>query len=436
MIEVRTVEQLARAIRQVRADHARGMGTMDLIRSLKIDPLTELRGGDWRGTNFAACDLRNADLTECRFAFCDFTNADVAGAVFYGSDLFSSTLHRALNITLAYFDDSQLRHLDECRGRDAAGEGSVFHINQKIRAATSFELAKAQFVSILERGMRPDSYSGGLLIGQAGNPRQAWEAFEMVEAAACEANEIVFTVLSSRMRSTEDVRAVMDIMRRNGVAPGSRVYNTLLSRTRDDGDLRAIVEEMHREAVVPDNVTYDILMRRAPFAGRKALLDHLLREGLHAGTQELNILLRGARSEEQADEAIEIANELEIRRDAETYALLAPHKARPSAFRTLIEDMIEDDLGRDTNFYNLAISRTSSFEEGCFLFGRMARDKVAPGARIYERLAWLGGARREFLDPDEPDAPERAIAALVRRIGTPADIRAAGLDNGPHATTG
>jgi hypothetical protein len=436
MIDVTTLEQLSRAIRRLRADHARGMGTMDLIRSLDIDPITELRAGDWRGTNFATCDLRGVDLSECRLAYCDFTNADVEGAVFYGSDLYRSTLHRALNVTLAYLSDAQLFYLDECRGRDAeseSDEGTVFNINQRIRAATSFDRAMKQFSSILNLGMQPDPYSAGLLMGRAQNPRQAWEAFAMIETTDCEVNDVVFTVFASKMTMASDVRAVMNIMGKKGIVPGSKIYNTLLSRTKHDEELMSIVQEMKNESIGLDNVTYDILMRRVNFVGRKSLLNHLVTHGLHPGTAELNILLRDAGSEEQADEAIEIANELEIRRNAETYALLAPHKARPGAFRTLLDDMIEDDLDRDSDFYTLAISRTKSFGDACFLFGRMARDRAPANARIYERLVQLAGVPTDIPDSAEPNQSEQAIAALIRRVGTPTDIIAAGLGGEPGA---
>ena len=430
MIEVRTLEQLSGAIRTVKVNHSRGMGTMDLIRSIGIDPRTQLRAGDWRGTNFAGCDLREADLSECRLAYCDFTNADVAGAVFWGSDLYRSTLHRALNVTLAHLTHEQLHYLDECRGRDVASEGvegTVFNINQKIRAATTFERAKAQFISISSQGMQPDAYSAGLLLGRAVSPQQAWEAFDMIEAAGCAVNHIVFTVLASKMRAPADVRTVMEIMHREGLVPGSRVYNTLLSRTKHDEELMSIVQEMERQSIKLDNITYDILMRRVNFAGRKALLNHLADQGLHAGTSELNILLGAARTEEQADEAIDFANEMNIRRDWETYALLAPHKARQSAFRTLIDDMLEDELGRDTRFYELAVSRIKSFSGGCFLFGRMARDKAKPNLRIYTRLAQLAGETPSHLKTDEDGAIEQAIIDLIGRVGTQGDIAAANL---------
>lgn len=432
MIEVRTIEQLTDAIRNLRADHARGLGTMELIRSLEIDPLTELRGGDWRRTNFASCNLKGVDFSECRLAFCDFTRADVAGAVFYGADLFQSTIHLALNLSLAYLSDGQWRVVEDCRRYHASGENGgerVFRINQNIHVASSFQSAVAQFKSILTHGLRPDHYSAGLLISRANNPGEAWEAFEMVELSKCPLSNVVFIALASKMKDTTQIREVMQAMLSKGFTPGAHVYNTLLSRTKNlRTGLSEVLSEMQAVGINRDNVTYDILMRRTNFDGQKNLLTQLVSEGLHPGTAELNILLRGARNEDEADEAIEIGNELDIRRDSETYALLAAYKLRSSAFENLIEDMTEDDVSRDVAFYRLAFTKAKSFSDACFLYGHMKIDETPANEGIYVRLARLAQIPRADFDPSRTNWPIQAIESLILRVGAPADILAAGLN--------
>lgn len=433
MIEVQSLEQLNIAIKTLRSGYSRGLGTMELLRSLGIDPRTELRGGDWRGTNFAGCDLRGADLSMCRLSFCDFTDADVAGAVFYGSDLHKSTLHRAANVDRAYLSNDQKRYLDRWNDNDSKSEtdeGWVFQINQKIHAAHSFYAAKTQFDSILARGLQPDKYSAGLLLRSATSATQAWDAFGLVERAKCPLNDVVFTTLASKMDEVADIRSVIEIMRSRGFAPGVRIFNSILARTKVAPEMDGVLAEMQREGVSPDNVTYNIQMRRVSFDGRKRLMLQLVEAGLHPRTMELNILLQGARSEDQADEAIEIANELEIGRDIETYALIAPFKARSSAFRALIDDMLEDELRRDADFYALALARAKTFSDACFLYGRMKGDAVPAIARIYDRLAELAGIPRADYDDGRSAWPEEAIAALIRRVGTAGDMSAAGLSKG------
>jgi hypothetical protein len=428
MIEVRTIEQLTNAIRKLKSDYARGVGTMELIRSLEIDPLTQLRGGDWRGTNFADCDLKGADLSDCRLAFCDFTDADVAGAIFYRSDLFKSTLHRALNVASAYLSVEQREYLDRCRDYDAGSDSDetrVFQINQKIRAASSFQHALAQFETILARGLQPDQYSAALLISRTQNPVEAWEAFRMVENAECPVNDVVFTVLASKMMDAGAVRAVIEKMRSMGFTPNLRIYSTLLARTKRAEDAEVVLAEMETEAIKRNNVTYQILMRRTGFEKNKTLLNRLMSEGLRPGTTELNILMRGAGNEDEADNALEIATELDIGRSSTTYALLAPHKARPNAFDTLVEDMNEDDLARDNEFYTLAIARAKDFRTACFLYGRMKIDEVQPNLRIYYRFSAL--AAMSLPSPGPNSSLDKEIATLIRSKGAPADIIAAGV---------
>ncbi|HEY0112963.1 MAG TPA: pentapeptide repeat-containing protein [Allosphingosinicella sp.] len=405
---------------------------MELIRSLDIDPVTELRGADWRGTNFAACDLRNADFSECRLSFCDFTDADVAGAIFYGADLYLSRLHRAQNVTLAYLDDEQHRYLDYCRTLDARGDGDqgrVVQINQKIRGARSFGIAKSQYRSILQAGLQPDQYSASMLIGQARTPQEAWEAYELIHGSRGKINDIGFTILASKMRTVDEVRVVMATMRALGIEPGARIYNTLLSRTSGRQEVKGVLAEMRENDIRRDNVTYSILMRREGYSERLALFGELLAGGLQPHTADLNILLRGAEDEEQADEVLEIATEQGIRRDYETYALLAPHKTRLSAFRALIDDMIEDELFRHTEFYALAIGRAKNFADACFLLGRMKLDRVAPDIAIYNGLRRLAGRPAIKLGAEAAKWPDLAIDYLVRSVGTLSEIGAAGLND-------
>lgn len=430
MIEVRTLEQLAEAIRKLHFNYQEGMGTLELIRSLGIDPLTQLRGADWRATNFGGCNLRGADLSDCRLAFCDFTEADVAGAVFYRSDLHRSTLHRALNLTAAYLSNEQREYLDELRAYDARGEtseGRVFLINQRIRVAENFQEAKAHFEAITIGGLQPDPYSAALLIGTAQSPEDAWNAYRMIEAAKCPVNDVVFIVLASKMASVPEVRDVLSKMRVAGYAPGVRIFTTLLSRTTGLAEAENVLEEMEAQHVRPSNVTYEILMRRTGFEGRKKFLKRLIAEGLYPGTTELNILMRSAATEEEADDAIEIANEFEIGRDSLTYALLAPYKARPNAFDALVNDMMEDDVRRDTRFYSLALNRSRTFKAACFLYGRMKADKIEPKPRIYSRLCELAGISPSYLDPEKVGNIGAEIASVILSEGTPADIVAAGL---------
>jgi hypothetical protein len=407
---------------------------MELIRSLDIDPVTGLRGADWRGTDFAACDLRNADFTECRLSFCDFTDADVAGAIFHGADLYKSSLHRALNVHLAYLADAQHRYLDLCRGLDARGAGDhgrVVQINQKIRGARSFEIAKSQYRSILDAQLRPDQYSASMLIGQARTPQEAWEAYNLVQSSHGKINDIGFTILASKMRTVAEVRAVMTAMRTQGVEPGSRIYNTLLSRMGSKAGVEHVLAEMQANDVSRDNVTYSILMRREGYAGRLDLFGDLLADGLRPHTAELNILLRSANDEEEADEVIEISNEQGIRRDYETYALLAPHKTRIRAFRAMTDDMIEDELNRRQEFYALALNRAKSFRDACFLFGRMKLDGVKPDIKIYKQLRRLAGQPAIEFEAEATKWPELAVNSLIRSVGTGEEIAAAGLDDEP-----
>jgi hypothetical protein len=145
---------------------------------------------------------------------------------------------------------------------------------------------------------------------------------------------------------------------------------------------------------------------------------------------ELNILLQAASDEDEADEALEIANEFGIRRDTETYALVATHKARYAAFRALSDDMIEDGIPRNDVFYFSAIRAARGFSEACFLLGRMKADGIVPDASAYERLVKLGSVEAKDNHDSDTSWGSGSIAALIRRIGTRADIAAAGLDDG------
>jgi hypothetical protein len=432
MIEVRTVDQLNVAIRKLRTGHARGLGTMDLIKLLEIDPLTQLRGADWRGTDFADCDLRGVDLSDCRLAFCDFTNADVAGAVFHGSDLYRSTLHRAQNVVLAYLSPDQLSYLEFSRSveeNEDTEAARVFKINQKISAATSFDKAKRQFYSISAAGLHPDRYSAGLLAARAKSAADGWEALQIIGEAQCVVNEVFFTTVASRMRLASNVRKVMDAMRAEGIAPGVRIYNTLLSRMKTSEERLSVLGEMDAVGIAWDNVTYGILMRRVGFLERKSLLMRLINSKLRPNTAELNILLQAASSEDDSDDVLEIANEFGIRRDAETYALLATHKARPAAFRALSDDMIEDGINRDALFYSSAIKAAKGFSEACFLLGRMKSDGLEPDAAIFDSLAKLAALPRKNHYGRASGLARESIAALIRRVGTREDIAAARLDD-------
>ncbi|MDP1865962.1 MAG: pentapeptide repeat-containing protein [Bradyrhizobium sp.] len=430
MIEVRTLEQLTKAIRTLRLNHERGMGTIELIRSLGIDPLTQLRGSDWRATNFGGCDLKGADLSDCRLAFCDFTDADVAGAMFFGSDLHMSTLHRAKNLALAYMSSQQRTELEKLRERDARGHSSgahVFLINGRIRIAESFQEAKKLFGAISSEGLEPDMYSAALLIGKAQNSVEAWDAYHMIQSAKCQVNNVAFVVLASKMDNIADIRDVMGKMRGKGYAPNVQIFTTLLARTRGLAAAEEVLEEMKSQQVHPSNVTYQILMRRTDFAGRKTYLSKLVSERLHPGTAELNLLLRGATREDEADDAIEMAHEYEISRDALTYALLAPYKARPDAFEALTNDMAEDDINRNSEFYKLAVNRSRMFRDACFLYGCMKLDRIEPHHRMYERFCELAEVLPTAIDPDNTDVLKQEIASLIRRKGTFADVLAAGL---------
>jgi Pentapeptide repeats (8 copies)/Pentatricopeptide repeat domain len=430
MIEVRTREQLAEAIRTLYFNYERGLGTLELIRSLGIDPLTQLRGSDWRATNFGGCDLRGADLSNCRLAFCDFTEADVAGAMFSGSDLHMSTLHRANNLASAYLSPEQRRYLDELRERDEKGdssEGRVFLINGRIRIAENFLEAKKLFDAISSGGLEPDAYSASLLIGKARNSAEAWGAYDMIRSAKCRLNDVGFVVLASKMDSIADIRDVMGKMLNQGYAPNVQIFTTLLARTRGLAAAEDVLQEMNSQQIHPSNVTYQILMRRTNFAGRKTFLNKLISDGLHPGTAELNLLLRGAVSQDEADDAIEMAQEFEISRDALTYALLAPYKARRNDFEALTNDMKEDDINRDVEFYRFALNRSRTFQGACFLYGCMKLDKIEPNPRIYERFCELAEVSPSEIVPDHTDLLKEEIEALIRRKGTFADLLAAGL---------
>ncbi len=430
MIEVRTVEQLSNAIHKLRADYARGLGTIELIRSLGIDPLTDLRGADWRGTNFAGCDLKGVDFSHCRLSNCDFTRADVAGAIFYGADLYKSTIHRALNLPSAYMSDEQSQYLEVCRKYDAGNENDeqrVFQINRSIYGAPNFQSAVAHFNSILSRGFQPDQYSASMLISRAKNVREAWEAFRKAEAAKCPLDNVVFIELASKMQNVTQVREVIEMMQSRGLLPGNHIYNTLLARTKTHSDSHTVLSEMKDAEIKADNVTFTILMRREDFHGRKALFQQLVNAGLHPTATELNILMQGANSEDEADEVMEIANQFDISRNSKTYALLAPHKLRTSAFEGLIEDMAEDDLCRDIDFYKMAFARTRTFGDACFLYGHMRIDEISPNAHVYDRLAKLAEISRADFDPGRITWPAKAIESLIRRVGASVDIVAAGL---------
>ena len=170
------------------------------------------------------------------------------------------------------------------------------------------------------------------------------------------------------------------------------------------------------------------MMRRADFEGAKKFLERLVKDGLYPEINELNILLRGATTEDEADETIEIANELEISRDCQTYGLLAPYKARPHAFDVLIDDMREDGIARDSGFYQLALRRSKDFAVACFLYGRMKAGGVAPDLRIYRRFCDLSRVPSFDSDFDTAAKLNFEIASIIRQVGTSSDIASAGLE--------
>src|SRR5829696_5414608 len=117
-VDVGTPERLSTWISRVRQEAAAGMGVIDLLRLVGIDPYTDMAGADWRGTDFSGCDLRRFDLTDCRLSYCDFTGADVEGAVFLYADLFMCTLHLAHNLDRAILGPAEKRYVEYCIQRD------------------------------------------------------------------------------------------------------------------------------------------------------------------------------------------------------------------------------------------------------------------------------------------------------------------------------
>ena len=100
--DVGTPERLSAWISRVRQEAEAGMGVIDLLRLVGINPYTDMTGADWRGTDFSGCDLRRFDLSDCRLSW-TATLLEQMWRVQYSYTLIylCCTLHRAHNLDRA-----------------------------------------------------------------------------------------------------------------------------------------------------------------------------------------------------------------------------------------------------------------------------------------------------------------------------------------------